>query len=349
MYKVIGIMSGTSLDGLDLCLVHFQEKGIDWEYSILKGTTLDYSKEWLQKLNSAPLLSARELHKLHIEYGKYIGKCVKEFTDTKVDLVCSHGHTVFHEAQQGINYQLGHPQAISTECGIKTVGDFRTLDVLLGGEGAPLVPIGDKLLFNEYQACINLGGFSNISFDKGNERLAFDISPVNIVLNHLSKQINMDFDRDGEVASMASVNNELLNELNKQDYFNKDAPKSLGREWVEEKVYPLLNEYSGQIENCIRTYTEHIAYQTAKVLNRYSINEKVLFSGGGAKNKFLIQRINELTKCKIELANEELMDFKEALIFGLLGVLRMENKINVLKSVTGANKNSSCGVVYLPQ
>lgn len=350
MYKVLGIMSGTSLDGLDLCLCEFEESDKGWTYKIIRAKTLDYNKEWFLKLQQAHELNFEQLYYLHMDYARYISTCIKNFIrEEEVDLIASHGHTIYHQADKGFSFQLGNPQLIACLCGIKTIGDFRTMDILLGGQGAPLVPMGDRVLFKEYQACVNLGGFSNISFEIKNERIAFDICPLNIVLNSLCQKLGKDYDENGEIAAAAKTDNRLLTKLNSIDFYQKDPPKSLGREWVESWVNPILENSPLSTADQIATFTEHIAFQIAGILNKNKIGESVLFTGGGAKNNYLMKRIEAQCKCRVILPSDELINFKEALIFAFLGVLRYKNQINTLKSVTGAKKDSCAGVLFLPQ
>lgn len=342
--KVIGVMSGTSLDGLDLLAVEFN-KNNSWQFSIKTGATISYSEKWLRLLNSAQSFSALEITKLNIDYGRFIGEQVNAFArknSFSADLISSHGHTVFHQPENGFTLQIGSGEQIAALTQTTTVCDFRTLDVALGGQGAPLVPVGDELLFPDYDYCLNLGGFSNISFRKKNKRLAFDICPVNIVLNQLAQKQNRAFDKNGELGKSGQVFNPLLNELNELGFYKQDAPKSLGREWVEQVFLPVLDNYSIAETDKIRTVYEHIAIQISKV----GKTGKMLITGGGAFNGFLIERIKQHSKVQIEIPEKQLVEFKEALIFAFLGVLKISGQINTLASVTGASRDSSSGVVF---
>ena len=342
-------MSGTSLDGLDIAYCSFKQEKGKWHFNIKKAVTIKYSSEWLKKLSTAPKLSSIQLLQLHNDFGDYLGTCVNRFIKeskiNKVDFVSSHGHTIFHQPEKHFTFQLGNGAAIAAKCNLPVISDFRSLDVLLGGQGAPLVPIGDKLLFPEYDFCLNLGGIANISFESKKKRLAFDICPVNIVLNHLASLLNKEYDKDGLIAASGKVDPKLLNSLNALNYYKQAFPKSIGREWVEDDFLPILNKSNISVKDKIATVTEHIATQITKVL--YGKKGKVLVTGGGAFNKHLVQRMGKKTSLKLIMPGNELVNYKEALVFALLGVLKWRGEVNCLKSVTGARENNSGGSIYL--
>ncbi|MFY7739428.1 MAG: anhydro-N-acetylmuramic acid kinase [Flavobacterium sp.] len=348
-YKIIGVMSGTSLDGIDLAHINFTIKDNKWRYQILESETISYSQDWLNKLKVAVSFSEENLIELNEEYTELLGNIIKSFIErnsiSNIDAVCSHGHTILHQPQNGFTLQIGNLPKIAEIIQEKVVCDFRAQDVKLGGQGAPLVPIGDRILFTEYDYCLNLGGFSNVSFEDNSKRIAFDISPVNTVLNFYSNKLGLDYDDKGKIARSGKVNSDLLNELNALDYYKKSFPKSLGFEFVKEIVLPLIEKYSISIEDKMHTFTEHIALQTSLALP--SKTGKILITGGGAYNDFLIERMQyHLPKIQIIIPDNKTLEFKEALIFALLGVLKLRNEINVLSSVTGAMMDHSSGVVY---
>ncbi len=346
-YRVVGVMSGTSLDGLDLAACTFTENNGSWSFEINKAQTIDYPGFWRNKLAGAANLSAEDFLKLHNDYGVYIGKAVKAFAleaGFKAALVASHGHTVFHQPERGFTFQVGNGACIAAECGITTVSDFRVSDIALGGQGAPLVPVGDRELFKEYEYCLNLGGFANISFEKNCQRAAFDICPVNIALNHYAQKLGKPFDRNGAAGQTGTINKKLFEQLNKIEFYTTAPPKSLGREWVETIFFKVLEDSDETITNVLRTLYEHIAFQIAKVIGP---GGKVLVTGGGAHNQFLIERLMEYCRAEIIIPEITVVDFKEALIFAFLGLLRSQDKINCLSSATGARKDSSGGTVYL--
>ncbi len=341
-------MSGTSVDGLDLVYVHFEKKE-KWNYKILNSITYQYSKEWLVRLKSSLSLSKSDLVKLDQEYtlllSKQILRFVNEFSINDIDAVSSHGHTVFHDPNNKFTYQIGNLPQISKEIEQKVVCNFRQQDVSLGGQGAPLVPVGEKYLFGEYDSCINLGGFANISKTLDKKLIAYDICPVNTVLNYLSNKINLDFDKDGEISKNGSLIEDLYSRLNKLDYYNNNHPKSLGIEWVNSTIIPLLDLYPNQIADLLYTYSCHIAEQVSKS----TINEKnILATGGGAKNKFLIDLINNKLNNNVVIPDDILIDYKEAIIFGFLGVLKLLNINNCYSSVTGSSKDHCSGEIFLP-
>lgn len=343
----IGLMSGTSVDGLDVCCATFTYKDGKWSFHIDCARGYDYPAHLKAKLGrEVQNMSAYEFVAFHSEYGRFLGERVNDFMKefgVKPDIIASHGSTVFHEPQKKIMYQIGDGAAIAAVTGIPTVSDFRRLDIMLGGQGAPLVPIGDNLLFGEYDYCLNIGGFSNISWREGDKRIAFDISPVNYVINRFTRQIGLEMDRDGLIAAKGTVCQQLLDKLNSLDYYSKTWPKSLGREWVEANVFPLLDASGLSLEDLLRTYYEHCAHQLARVTVP---GRSLLVTGGGAYNKFLISRMEELSGCRIVVPEPAIIEFKEALIFAFLGVLYMFDQPSCLQSVTGASKDNIGGMLF---
>ena len=344
----IGLMSGTSLDGIDLVYIKFL-KNKHTSFEILHSETIAYAKEWKELLQQAISFSSEELFNLDGTYGKFLGNIIQNFIEKykikNIDFIASHGHTVLHQPQKGITLQIGSGEEIAKITKQKVVCDFRTQDVALGGQGAPLVPIGDALLFPEYDFCLNLGGFSNVSFRKENERVAFDICPVNIVLNFYANKIGLEYDASGKIASEGKINEQLLEQLNALDFYKTAAPKSLGLEWVQKEILPLIDAYKITISSILSTFVEHIAMQIASVIKD---SNSVLITGGGVFNSFLMQRIEKHSNVKIKQSSDALIHYKEALIFAFLGMLKIDNQINCLKSVTGASKNHSSGVIFLP-
>ena len=349
-YTVLGIMSGTSLDGLDLCLCEFYYTNEKFSFRIINSQTITYEHEILSKLKSCYTISGIELIRFHKEYGDYIGKKSKIFLKNKQkpDFIASHGHTVFHRPQERLTFQIGDGAFIAAASEITCISDFRNLDTALSGQGAPLVPIGDKYLFSEYKFCLNLGGFANISFDTPeNKRIAFDICPVNIIANKFSEILGSQYDKDGDFGASGKICKELLSELNQIEFYKLKHPKSLGFENVEKTFLPIFSKYIINENDKLRTLYEHISIQISKILNEnyYRKSEKVLITGGGAYNKFLISLIQEKTEPEIHIPEPEIIEFKEALIFAFLGVLRFENINNCLSSVTGALSDNSSGII----
>jgi anhydro-N-acetylmuramic acid kinase len=348
-YNVIGVMSGTSLDGVDLAHIHFTIDTKKWDFTILECETIRYTNSWINNLKLAVDFSESELNNLNQEYTKLLAQIITDFIkknkiDT-LDAVCSHGHTILHQPQNGHTLQIGNLPEIATLTKQNIVCDFRVQDVQLGGQGAPLVPIGDQILFSDYDYCLNLGGFSNISFEEKGKRIAFDISPVNIVLNYYANQLGFDYDDKGQIARSGKINTKLLEELNALDYYQKAFPKSLGFEFVKTIILPLIEKYEIAIEDKKATFVEHITEQIAFVLPNNK--SKILITGGGAYHDFLIERIQFYKpKMQIIIPETTILEYKEALIFGLLGVLKIRNEINVLSSVTGAKEDHSSGIIY---
>ena len=347
-YHVIGLMSGTSLDGLDIAYCKFNFENDCWHFEIEKAVTIDYNSSWRRQLSGADALSGNDLWRLHVQLGHYFGKQVKEFViqnHLKVDFVCSSGHTIFHRPELGYTAQIGDGSSIAAECGIDTICDFRSMDVAHGGQGAPLVPIGDKLLFSDYAYCLNIGGISNISFNHQGHRIAWDISPANMLLNYYASEMNLLFDENGTIAESGTIHPTLLDQMNNIEYYHTEYPKSLGKEYVFKYFIPLIDHYDISIADKLATICEHISMEVARAV--YADKpQKVLVTGGGAMNQFLISRIRAHSVHEIVVPDKQLINFKEALIFAFLGVLRIEKTCNSLKEVTGAAQNSIGGAVY---
>jgi len=347
-YISIGCMSGTSLDGLDLAACRFTFE-TNWKFEVLKAITIPYSHKWVNKLAAASDLNALDFAFLHNEYGKFIGKQVAVFCSDlpeKPDLVSSHGHTIFHQPLEKLTLQIGNGAFVAAYSGLPTACDFRSLDVALKGQGAPLVPIGDELLFGEYEFCLNLGGIANVSYRENGERKAFDICPANMAFNHFIKELGFEYDLDGNLGRSGKVQEELLSLLSELEFYQQKGPKSLSREWFEKEFLPLIISFQLTPEDILRTLYEHVSDQLAQAVDQFPKGQ-ILVTGGGAHNVFLIELFSEKTKHKTIVPSEQIIDFKEAIIFGFLGVLRLRNEINCLKSVTGSNHDHSGGVIYL--
>lgn len=346
--QILGIMSGTSLDGLDLAVCTFERNKGEWEWNILAAETIPYSQKWIRKLHTAPGLSGMDLQYLHQEFGQYIAIEAGSFlasTEFTVDLIASHGHTVFHRPESSFTMQIGDPQVIATVSGVKTVGDFRKMDMLLGGQGAPLVPVGDEYLFGEYDLCLNLGGIANVSFRKDGKRIARDICPVNLILNQFSRELGMPFDRDGKAGMSGEVCKPLLEKLESLPFYHQPGPASLGREWLESEFLPCFEMFSLPVTDRLRTVYEHIARLISPFL---ASGKTVLLTGGGALNTFLVEMIREQGRSRVILPEIQLIEFKEAMVFAFLGLLRELNEVNCFASVTGAARDSCCGMVCNP-
>lgn len=341
-------MSGTSLDGLDLahCTFTYQD---GWSFGIHEAETSSYPPEWGAKLKNLVQLAPAELTDLDACYTEFLAGAISQFINKHhlghLDAICSHGHTALHQPDQGLTYQIGNLPKLASLLNQTVVCDFRVDDVALGGQGAPLVPIGDQLLFGQYEYCLNLGGFANISFDKKGRRVAYDICPVNIVLNHYVATLGHAYDDGGKLAATGKVNNLLLDRLNALDYYAAKAPKSLGLEWVKLEVFPLIDSFGLSINDVLSTFVAHISNQIAKALN-LGTAQSVLVTGGGAFNTFLMQSLSKRTEATIVVPDKSLIEYKEALIFSLLGVLRLRNETNCLSSVTGALRDHSSGKIY---
>jgi len=349
-FKILALMSGTSLDGIDIINVSFSFNKC-WSFKIHNAETIKYSNEWKLVLSQLVKTPMNQLKAIDSKYSEYLVTVISNFINKNsleaIDFISSHGHTALHQPENGLTYQIGNQQILADVLNKKIICDFRVQNVAYGGQGAPLVPIGDRLLFNDYEYCLNLGGFANISYELNNERIAFDICPVNIVLNYYVSKLKMEYDDKGQLASTGNINEDLLFKLNALQFYNEKAPKSLGLEWVELNVFPLIELFKLQTEDILRTYIEHVAIQISKIILHKK--RKVLVTGGGVYNDFLMHRIECFSKSEIVIPSDEIVEYKEALIFGLLGVLKEINEVNCLKSVTGAKQDHSSGKILIPK
>lgn len=349
-------MSGTSLDGLDIAYCVFKNDNDTWSFEIEKSGTVPYDDYWLNTFKTITRLSGLELSKKDLEYGTWLGKVTHHFIQQhhlQPDFIASHGHTVFHQPQIGLTLQIGNGMCLMKEVNLPVVNNFRLLDVILGGQGAPLVPIGDKLLFRDYDFCLNLGGIANVSFDLNGEYIAYDICPVNMALNYLAGKKGLHYDPQGSLARQGTVVPDLLRQLNSLQYYKDSFPKSLGYEWVKDNVLDLLDQSPEGINDLLATCSEHIASRISEDILKIATtsgnaHQKLLITGGGAYNDFLIQLINNKCANKLEIVvpDKNIIEFKEALIFAFLGVLRFTGENNCLRSVTGASSDNCGGVIF---
>lgn len=361
-YKAIGIMSGSSTDGLDLAYVEFEENQNKWNYEILYAECFPYTSSWKEKLQHAAHLSAKEYFHLNFLFGKYVADIIQSFIeknnlDYKAQLIGFHGHTVFHEPANGISIQLGEGAVIAAETGINTISELRSLDVALGGQGAPIVPLGEKMLFPEYSFFLNIGGIANISFhdNDNNKAVAFDVCPANRILDLLAAETGKTFDENGKSSSLGKVNEDLLRKLNALDYYKKVYPKSLSNQFGIEMILPLINSFNISNVDKLRTFTEHVCDQIISAIHSCTsetTNKKIFVTGGGAYNIFLTETLKiKLASFSMELIEpgNTIIEFKEALIMAFLAVLRWREESTTLPSVTGASRAGIGGACWMGQ
>jgi len=360
IYHAIGVMSGSSLDGLDIALCKLEIQNGNWHHEIIAAECLPFSAEWKNKLRDAVSLSGKDLWQMHASFGKYIGESVHRFVthnnfQQNIDCITSHGHTVFHFPEDGFTTQIGDGAAIAAASGITTVCDLRAADVAHGGTGAPIVPIADKLLFSDYDFCLNLGGIANISAKKVDKILAFDVCPCNQLLNYFAQQLNKDFDENGALAASGNTDEEKLKQLLANSFHQLSFPKSLDNSFSKINALPILESIEGSTQDKLRTAVEYVAIQLAKefetVASQLSIDlndSKVLVTGGGAFNQFMIDRLKASTNIQVVIPDDATVKYKEALAMALIGVLRLRGEVNVFSSVTSAKKDTVNGAIYLP-
>lgn len=349
-FRAIGLMSGTSLDGLDIAYCTFKRDD-RWSFELHAATTISYDDVLRERLRTAHTLSGLELAQLHVDLGKMHGAWVKGFMlehQAQVDFIASHGHTIFHQPHVGMTHQISSAPHIAAVTGVNVIADFRTTDVAYGGQGAPLVPIGDLWLFGNYPMCLNLGGIANVSVKESLHIEAFDIGLCNIALNHYAEKLGMSFDRDGALSRAGTLNESLLQQMNSVDFFKRPAPKSLGKEFWVNEFLPIIDQSGVGTHDALRTITEHISVQIGQALKNRERGE-ILVTGGGAHNGFLMERITAHTGHRVVVPEKMVVDFKEAIIFAFLGALRLAGESNALASVTGAKRDSVGGAIYSAQ
>jgi anhydro-N-acetylmuramic acid kinase len=361
VYRAIGLMSGSSLDGLDIVFTELTESRGKWNFEIIASDCYPYSQEWITRLKEATTLDALDYQLLHSEFGHYLGQKVNEFIDTnhlhyQVALIASHGHTTFHLPRKRMTAQLGDGAAIAAETGLPVISDLRALDVAFGGQGAPIVPMGEKLLWPGNKIFLNIGGIANISLNMDGTLIAFDVCPANRVLNMLANDEGQEYDRNGELALKGNVDVQLLLKLNDLDYYRKPYPKSLANSFGTDVVYPMLMAVNLSTNDRLSTYVHHIVQQIKMAILNSAGDEmkhsRILVTGGGAFNDFLITKLTEELSTigvEVELPGENIIKYKEALVMALLGVLRWRQEYTVLSSVTGAKRDSIGGAVWIGQ
>jgi anhydro-N-acetylmuramic acid kinase len=362
VYRAIGLMSGSSLDGLDIVFAEFNESAGDWTFEIKAADCYPYPDDWKDRLQNAITVSALDYQLLHVDYGHYLGKEVLRFMEEnalhfQVGLIASHGHTTFHVPSRKMTAQLGDGAALAAETGLPVISDLRAMDLAFGGQGAPIVPIGEKLLLKDYSLFLNLGGIANISFNLPDGYIAFDICAANRVLNLIAAEMGKDFDEGGHIASQGKIHEALLNRLNAFSYYKESPPKSLANSFGTDEVFPLVKSFGLSTEDSMRTYVEHIVVQIERSIKdsgwvTKEESAKLLVTGGGAFNYFLIERLGIALlphKIDVVIPDADLIQYKEALIMGLIGVLRWRQENTIMSSVTGASRDSIGGAVWIGQ
>lgn len=359
-YHILGLMSGSSLDGLDIAYCTISNAKGKWSYSLCDAVCLPYSTKWRLRLNNLVMQNAITYLKTDAYFGHYIGEMVqyylqKNHLEDTIDFISWHGQTIFHQPDNKVTSQIGDGAAIAAITGLPVVCSFRNTDIALGGQGAPIAPIADTMLFNGYSHYLNLGGIANISFVNGKTNvIAYDVCGCNLILNKLAEERNVDYDKDGNLGRAGQMQQEMFEELNTSWYFDKSYPKSLSGGWVSKVILPVFNRFSSSTEDKICTACEHIAYQIGREIEviyqnekiEPSVNHKMLITGGGALNSFLVSRIKENTRVPIEIPDQMTIKFKEAILMALMGALRVHNKENCLSSVTGASANTIGGAIF---
>lgn len=347
---VLGMMSGTSLDGLDLALVEFWQDA-KWHFRLNAAATIPYSNEWKIILSDLENRSAFDYARADVELGHYFGEQAQQFIAAQAVqplFIASHGHTIFHQPPIRLTTQIGHGAALSAASGYPVICDFRTMDVALGGQGAPLVPAGDHLLFADYDFCVNLGGISNFSVAHQGKRISYDVAFTNMLFNYLTKKLGLDYDDGGAIARSGNCLPDLLAQFHSDPYLQQPFPKSLGKETFVSHYMPLIEANSASVPDLLCTAVHYSAFQLAENIRQFNRPKpKVLLTGGGAFNTFFVDLLqNQLPEAEIVIPDADIIAFKEAIVFAFLGVLRYLGQPNCMASVTGAAADSCGGAVW---
>ncbi|MEM6321119.1 MAG: anhydro-N-acetylmuramic acid kinase [Bacteroidota bacterium] len=364
-YKAIGLMSGSSLDGLDIAYCSFEvEKREDGDlvvhdWGIEKAETSEFTEAWEARLSQLPEQNALAFAKTHTYFGHYTGELVNSFLQrhqVTPDFIAAHGHTIFHDPMGRMSIQIGDGSAIAATTGFPTISNFRNQDVAINGQGAPVAPIMDKYLLPGHDFYLNLGGIANVTAVLPNRKtIAFDICPVNQLLNFLANRLGAAYDAEGQMAAAGEMQPEMLKCINKADFYRTSYPKSLDNSWSKTEILSKLEDNPALIPDQLRTLVEHIAHQInfalRQVIRKEKLNKSkysILITGGGAFNTFLIERLRFHCEDLIELVlpDADIIQFKEAALMAWMGVMRVENVPNVLKSVTGADRDSVNGAIH---
>ncbi|MGB0862924.1 MAG: anhydro-N-acetylmuramic acid kinase [Saprospiraceae bacterium] len=359
-YKVIGLMSGSSLDGVDLAYCEFRLNDEAIDFDLLIAETIPFDEKWMGRLQHLPTQNALTFAKTHVYFGHYLGELLNDFIERckiEPDFIASHGHTIFHDPDRRFTTQIGEGGAMAAITKTTVISDFRTQDIAIDGEGTPIAPAADRYLFSEYDLMMNIGGIANITCNAKGKYIAFDTSAANQVLNVLASFKGLEYDKNGNLAAQGKVIPSILEQLESMEYFKQSYPKSIANSWVRDRILPIFIENEASIEDRLHTAVEHIATETAVAIKGIFTKEKLpkkeyqlLVTGGGALNGFLIKKIQEKLvplRVKVEVPAPEIIEYKEAILMGLMGVLRMEERVNCFSSVTGARRNTIGGAVYL--
>jgi anhydro-N-acetylmuramic acid kinase len=356
-YKALGLMSGSSLDGLDLAFCEFSINNDQLDWNFLIGETLPFSEMWQARLAHLPVQNAQVYAKSHIYLGYYFGELCNTFLKkhkVQPDFIASHGHTIFHDPERRYSAQIGDGAAIAATTGIQTIDNFRTQDIALNGQGAPIAPIADRYLLKGYDFYLNLGGIVNISCNANNQFIAFDISGANQVLNRLANELGLPYDAGGQVAASGKLIQDLFAKSNDLEYLNTTYPKSLSNQWVQESLVPMFVDHEGSIPDKLCSMVHHIGFQIQQSIHQIVKKEKLsqnafnmIATGGGAHNSFLMKIISDYNpNINIEIPDRNIIEFKEAIMIALMGVLRLEGIPNTIHTVTGAARDTISGAIH---
>ncbi len=349
-------MSGSSLDGLDVAACLLTAENGQWYYHMEAAHTYPFPDSLRLALQKAGgKASGEDVDTADAQLGQFSAACVRTFLNdydvTVPLLIAQHGHTLVHAPAEGYSLQIGNAAVLANSTGIPVVSNFRNADIAAGGQGAPLVPICDELLFNDYAFCLNIGGIANVSMRIQGERIGYDICPANQLLNFLALEKGLPYDAGGKIAASGQINNQLLTALEEQPYYRLAPPKSLDNGYVQQAFLTLLQQFDIPLEDKLRTCTEHIALRISQSFLSAGATQKdrILISGGGAFNTFLVERIQMLSDIPIPLPDRKVIEYKEALAMALMAALFWRKENNCIPSVTGARQAVCSGTLHMPE
>jgi anhydro-N-acetylmuramic acid kinase len=351
MTYILGAMSGSSLDGLDLAICSFTDQSI---FTIHNSTTIELPLDLRTKLKNFSTLNAFQIADLDAYFALFSAHSIRDFTNNwigGISLVVSHGHTLYHNPANAVSWQIGNGGIIAAVTGIDTLCDLRVQDVALGGQGAPLAALVDLNLFKDYTGLLNLGGIANITINQSNTVYSWDISPCNQVFNHLAQKEGKEFDKGGSIARSGKILMELIHKWQENTYFSQMPPKSMDNTWVKENYIKEIDKIDQPVKILMASFAEFVAIQLSKDLKSLDLNPgKILVTGGGAFNAHFISRLKvHLSPLNwvVEVAEESLINYKEAMLMAYMGHRYINKKTNTISTATGAEKDLISGALYL--
>lgn len=358
-YHVLGVMTGSSLDGVDIVYTKITASEKKYSYEILMTDCVKMPAKWKLRISQLVLQNAVTYLKTSAFFGQFLGEILLDFItrnqiENQLDFIASHGQTIFHQPENKFSSQIGDGSVIAAITGFPVICDFRSVDVALGGQGAPVAPIANKLFYPEYSLFLNLGGIGNLAANINGKYVAFDFTAVNLILDKIAKELELEYDDEGKIAAFGNFSETLFDSLNHSIYYNKSYPKSLSGGWVSKVMLPIISRSPLSHADKLHTVVYHVAYQLKNAISMieakenisFSKNDKMLATGGGVFNRFLMQIIQEKIGVSVTIPDHQIIKFNEAVLMALMGVMRVRQETNIMSSVTGATYDTIGGAIY---